>query len=217
MKPLNVEYQHLWNSPANKDNKFYYPNLVRIRTITDGSCFFHAVSKAFFEPYITGTLNGLSLDRKEFVKKLRTDLSKKLGQKINPENPNSPRYYDILSRGELEEMSKDVPAFRLENLQNLLDSNRPVDNVFNEFVSNQLDKDIYILDGNKKDVYITGRDEDILYKDRPSIVILYIPGHYELIGVKDDNDNDDGVITTLFSPDHSLIKAIKNRIIKLIK
>jgi len=202
---LNNEYENLvWDGP------FSYPNMVRIRTPTDGSCFFHAIAKAYFEPYINGKLNNKPLNRKEFIQKLRKDLSKKLKSKVNPTDPQSPIYYNILSRGKLGEFSKSVPNYSLENMVKELDSNRPVDNVYNEFISDQLDKDIYILDMLKKDVYITGYDDEILYKNRPSIVILYLPGHYELMGL-----DETGVVKTLFDPDHNFIKAIRERMVKV--
>lgn len=196
------EYENLvWNGP------FSYPNMVRIRTPTDGSCYFHAIAKAYFEPYIIGRLNNQPLDRKSFIQKLRKDLSVKLQSKVDPTNPTSPIYYDTLSRGKLREFSKSVPSYSLKNMVKELDSDHPVDNVYNEFVSNQLDKDIYILDLEKRDVYITGYDDEILYKDRPSIVILYLPGHYELVGL-DEN----GIVKTLFDPDHDFILTIRDRI-----
>lgn len=203
------EYQRLnWKSTSN----FYYPSLVRIRTDSDGSCFFHAITKAYFKPYVAGKLNGRALDRKKFIRGLRNDLSDKLASRVRPKDPESPIYYEILSRGELPKISESIPSYSLKSLQQLLRSGKPVDNIFNEFVSNELDKDIYILDYNKQDVYITGQDSDILYKDRDSIVILYIPGHYELIGVLEE-----GKIQTLFDPDHPFISSIRNRIIQNIR
>ncbi len=195
------EYENLnWTGPFN------YPNLVRIRIPPDGSCFFHALAKSYFEPYITGKLNNKTFNRTEFIQSLRKDLSKKLGSRINPTKPDSPIWYEILSRGQLPEFSKSVPSYSLENMKKELDSTRPVDNVYNEFISDQLDRDIYILDMNKRDVYITGHDDEILYKHRPSLVLLYLPGHYELIGL--DNR---GIVKTLFDPDHDLIRAIRTR------
>jgi len=192
--------------PMNWNRDFEYPGMVRIRVPTDGSCFFHAIAKSYFKPYIMGSLNGNPINRNDFIVKLRKDLANKLASKVNPLDPESPIYYDILSRGNLREISQSLPNYSLENMMHELNSNHPVDNVYNEFISNQLNKDIYLLDLVKQDVYMTGSDDEILYKNRPSIVILYIPGHYELVGIQDKDS-----IMTVFDPTHPFIQAIQNR------
>lgn len=204
---IDREYEVL-----NWEDKFNFPGLIRIRTHLDGSCLFHAIAKAYFEPYITRKLNGETLSRRDFVLKLRKELAETLGQKVNPSDPNSVTHYDTLSRGKLHEISDRLPEYSLKNLQKLLDSSRPVTNIFNEFISNQLRKDIYILDLVKHDVYMVGDDREILYKNRPSIVIGYLPGHYELIGIKNKDE-----IQTLFQPEHPLIAKIRDRMSELIK
>lgn len=199
----NNEYQELfWN-----DTPFSYPDLVRIRTIGDGSCFFHALIKAFFVPYKIGKLNGGIFSREKFITQLRKNLSVLLGQRINSKDPNSPRHYDLLSRGKLGEISRELQQYSLENMQKELDSKSPIDNIYNEFISNILNKDIYLLDLVSRDVYVTGNDSDILYKNRDSIIILTMPGHYELIGLKTPKG-----IQTLFPYDSPLIKSIRKRI-----
>lgn len=196
------EWERLdWKSP------FGFKGMIRIRTPKDGSCFFHALAKSYFRPYMTGKLDGEPFNKKEFIKNLRKSLAEKLASRVKPTDPASLRHYDLLSRGTLEEFSKSVPAYSLENMQKeLMDPSKPVDNVYNEFISNQLNKDIYILDAVKRDVYITGDDDEILYKGRPSIVILYFPGHYELIGLKTDEK-----LKVLFDPNHSFIRTIRKR------
>lgn len=202
----NSEYEQLkWAGP------FQYPNLVRLRTPMDGSCFFHAIAKSYFKPYILGRLNNEPLNRGKFIRQLRKDLANKLSSRVDPTNPsNNLIYYDELSGGTLRDFSRSVPEYSLNNMTNELDSDLPVGNVYNEFISNQLNKDIYILSMNKQDVYMTGDNTSLLYKNRPSIVLLVLPGHYELIGVS----SNDG-IKTIFEPDHPLIKAIRNRISSL--
>lgn len=186
---------------------FVYPGMVRIRIPRDGNCFFHAVVRAYFKPYQTGVIDGKSFNKYKFIKNMRKSLAGKLGSYIDPYNKVS--YYETLSRGKLKEFSLSVPEYSLENMQKELSSSVAVDNVYNEFISNEIDKDIYILDNITKDVYITGRDEDILYKERKSIVLLYSPGHYELVGIQSEGNKG---IKTLFNPKHDFIKAIKARI-----
>ena len=104
-----------------------------------------------------------------------------------------------------------MPEYSLENMEKELDSSSPVSNIYNEFVSNSLNIDIYILDGIKKDVYMTGTEDRLLYKDRKSVILLYLPGHYELIGL---NRKDD-YVQTIFSPENSIIQRIRERMSEL--
>lgn len=183
--------------------------MVAIYTIGDGNCYFHALTHAYYIPYRTQSLQGKTVSRREIVRNLRNSLSVRLGEPIDPLNPNGPTFYDQLSRGKLYEFGKSIPEYSFEEMRKRLRSSSAVGNEYNEFVSDQLDKDIYILDYEKQDVYITGDDDDLLYKDRSSIVLLYMPGHYELVGIQDKN----GKIQTYFSPTHPFIQFLKNRMI----
>ena len=210
MKPLlNHEYENLkW------DGVFKKFNLIRIRTDMDGSCFFHALAKAYFKPYIVGKIDDEPFNRKEFIKNLRKDLAKTLALKVDPEDTESKTYYQTLSNGEFEKISETMPKYSLKHMQKeLANSSKPVSNIYNEFISDQLNLDIYILNGKTKDVYMTGSDNSLLYKGRRSVVILYLPGHYELIGLMDKDNN----IETIFSPKSKFIKKIRERMTELIK
>ena len=178
---------------------FYYDNLFQKEEIRDGSCFFHCIADSFYGPYQKGTIN-----RAQYVRQMRKELSLILPSK----NQDGRVWYDTLSKGTLNEFSKNVPEFSLQNMIALLDSSDYVDNRYNEFISNVLNKDIYILDNSRKDVYMIPGDDDILYKNRESIVILYLPKkkHYDLVGVVEGN-----VLRTLFRPEHPLILKIRDR------
>jgi len=174
-------------------SEFYYNNMFKKKEIADGSCYFHAIADSFYKKYQLGQVNKI-----DFIKKLRKDLSIKLDDKI----------YNKLSRGKLYEYSKGMPEFKLENMKKLLDSSEYVDNRFNEFISNLFNKDIYILNEKDRDVYITGRDDDILYKHRESIVIIWNgTNHYDLVGILSEDK-----FETLFDSNHPFILYIKNRI-----
>jgi hypothetical protein len=176
-----------------------FPRMVVIETIGDGSCFFHAIAMAFCIPYREQVC-----DRITFIRRLRHELALELG-KIQSSGLT---HYEQLSRGQLKFFAQALPQYSLENMQRELVEGGPVDNVYNEFVSDQIDKDIYLLDVLNQDVYITGDDGDILHKGRDSIVILVSPGHYELVGLRNRN----GGIDTLFSSEHQFIQAIRKRI-----
>lgn len=181
--------------------------LVRIRTIADNSCFFHALANSYFDAYRSGFIDGKAVSKQQIVRNLRRDLASKLAQPVDPLNPQGATNYDLLSRGQLQFLSEEMPEYSLTNMQRELESTAPVSNLYNEFISNQLNRDIYLLNGETQDVYITGNDDDILYQGRESIVILYIPGHYELVGLLSTNDQ----ILTHFPPSHPLIQSIRHR------
>ena len=200
---INVEMEKLlWR------NGFSYPNMVRIRTDMDGSCFFHAIAKSYCKTYIEGKINDMPINRRTFIRDLRKDLANMLGERIEPNTELT--FYESLSRGQFKNFGIELPQYNFENMKNLLDSDQSIGNEYNEFISNVLHKDIYILDALKQDVYITGNDDDILYKGRESIVILFIPGHYELLGIQYGNN-----IQTLFDYNHPFIHSIRSRIRKI--
>jgi len=194
------------------DGNFQYEGLTRLAVPAQGSCLFHTIAKAYFKPYILGEHQGKKLNRTKFIQRLRQDLSKMLGQKINPSDPKSKTYYETLSHGEFVRISKEMPEYSLQSMQEeLADSSKPVSDIYNEFISDQLNIDIYILDYEKQDVYMNGGDSNLLYKNRPSVVLLYLPNHYELIGIAKGNS-----ISTNFAPDDPFIQYIKNRMSQLL-
>lgn len=199
--------------PLNWENySFKFPHMTRMGTYPDGSCMFHAIALSYFIPYRRGRINEMVLDRGEFIKELRLELSTKLGDIIDETDPDSPSYYQVISRGGIESFGQYVPQYTLDAMKAELASSKAVDNAYNEFISDVLNKDIYLLDMVSRDVYVTGDDLDILYKERPSIVLLYLPGHYELVGIRNNN----GDIKTLFSPDHPFIQSIQRRLMEKI-
>lgn len=123
-------------------------------------------------------------------------------------------YYDTLSKGSLREFSAAYPKYKLENLQKELLSNNSVDIIYHEYISNLLNKDIYILDAIQKDVYILP-DPELYFKGRDSIVLLWSLDHYDLVGLEDSrgsNNSSGRNVKTYFSANSSFIKYIRNRI-----
>lgn len=200
---LNTNYEYLnWQGPIK------YPDLVRIDIVGDGSCFFHAIAKAYCKSYIDGVMDGKRIDRCKFIIGLRRDLAMKLSSK----NKKGITYYDMLSNGTLKEFSKVWHPYKLENLKKELIECKYVDNVYIEFISNQINKDIYLLSLDTQDIYFSGDNYTLLHKGRNSIVLIYGNNHYELIGIYEKN----GEICTLFEPDHPFILMIQSRIINKI-
>lgn len=182
-------------------------NIVAIETLGDGNCFFHALCQAYYIPYRTGMLEGHPLSKRDIVRKLRRSLANRLGEPVDPLDPTGKIYYELLSRGHLPQFGKEIPYYSFDEMKLRLENSEAIGNEYNEFISDQLNKDIYLLDQETNDIYITGNDDDLLYKNRPSIVIMYSPGHYETIGIKTPN----GDIQTYFSPSHPFIQFLIGR------
>ncbi len=185
-------------------NALKFENVYRKRVIGDGSCYFHAIIDSYFLPIRTGMIGRYRFDRFDFVKKFRNDLSRMLCT-VRP-GYGGKTYYQTLSRGELNDNSKCVPEVSIENMMSELNSNTPVSYIYHELVSDILNLDIYILDADKKDVYMIDSDFELYHKGRNSIILLYIPGHFELIGEMRNNE-----LKTYFRSNDALIVKIKKR------
>ncbi len=206
--------------------------ITLIKVIGDGSCFFHAVLRAFNKEYIQATSTS---KRQEIAKKLREGTAIVLEEV----DITGRREYDKLGGGSYAEYSKIVSGainektgevlqnnYSLKGLQEELLSDKPVDHAYIELLSNHLDKDIYLIDYRTKDVYTTGTDLKLLYKNRESIVIIYSPGHYDILGIQ-KNTSDSGipglyeknaiVFDCLFGSQHPFIQCIRKRLYDIIK
>ncbi len=209
------------NTPNGPVGNFYaeiiwengYENwaLVRFSTPMDGSCLFHAITNAFFPLYYTETKGGKHVSRSTIIKSLRKELSQKLAVKINNE-PNAPNYYDTLNKGNTSLFAKEVPEFSLDHMQKELNSNTSIGYGYIEYIGNILDKDIYVLEASRHNIYITDELSLTIKGNRPSIVLYYMDGHYELVGIR----NDDMSFVTHFSCNHSFIRFLHEKIIKII-
>jgi hypothetical protein len=146
--------------------------------------------------------------RMAFVKQLRRQLSELLPSERYP----GISWYQSLSHGELPVLSENVPEYTLENMIFELDSSSWVNHLYNEFISDILDIDIYFIDINNSNVYLTGDEYELLYKNRNSILIGYTEGHYETIGLCDGD-----TFTVSFLPNDILIEKIREKILSSSK
>jgi len=182
-------------------------NIVVLPTLGDGNCFFHSVLRAFNTNYIKAKS---ITDRVNMARTFRNALADRL-EEIDPLTGKN--YYAGLNNGELEKISGGVKEYSLNALQKELRSSHPVDNIYQEIISNAMNKDIYIIDGTKQDMYHVGSAFSLYYKGRNSIIIYYIPGHFEVVGIKQK----DGTIATLFTPEHPLIQSCRERLLSFFK
>jgi hypothetical protein len=186
--------------------------LCRFATAGDGSCLFHGIANAFFVPYRTEILNGKHMLRLKIISNLRKELSEMLSAKMGP-YPNSPSYYDKLNNSNTAAFASAVPEFQLEYMKAQLDSSNSIGYGYIEFIGNALNKDIYILEGARRDIYVTDELPYTIRGDRNAIVLYYINGHYELVGLK----TGESCFETHFSPSHSFIQFLRERVRTLLQ
>ncbi|MEO6066604.1 MAG: hypothetical protein ABIQ41_01330, partial [Gemmatimonadales bacterium] len=150
---------------------------------------------------------GKPTTRKQIVKMLRKELAAKLGAKIS-DDPDAPTHYDILNNGATKEFAQEVPEFSLRNMQNVLASDEWIGFGYLEFICNALNKDIYILEMARRDIYASYDLHLTIKGNRRSIVLYYIEGHYELVGLL----LSDGSFGTHFDPDNKFIRFLYDRV-----
>lgn len=210
---LQVSLQGM-NVPAINDDTYapltcsWYNNLVRIATIGDGSCFIHAVMKAYDRNYQE---NNIGSYRSNIAAQLRRDIARMLEY----ENPNYPgyRFWETTARGMFpsilmqeivnEELVGELGIdYSISGLQRLFNSASYLGDEVYAFVSDALNVDIYVLRATKQDLYphINTKIQGI---NRNGIVIVGNTYHYEVLAV----DNGE-LFQTVFPPDDKFIGAL---------
>jgi hypothetical protein len=186
------------------DNGFGSFSLVKIDTIGDGNCLFHALANGFYKPYIESTFKNIKYSKRFLIKSLRQELSELLDDKVPGTNKT---YYQTINNGMMESFSENVPSFKLENMKIELNSNSPLGYGYMEYISMILDKDIYILEGKRQDIYNTDELKLMATGNRNSIIIHYDGYHYDLIGIENNDE-----ISTYFLPSHKFIKFLQEKV-----
>ena len=197
---MSVQYL-LWRG------SFRYPGMVVLAVPADGSCLLHSLLLAFDQSYRLEKRNGSYISRSNIVKSFRQELANFLAAPVDPLDPQSRSYYDLLANGTLREAAQVQPEYSLTNMQNQLrHSQKFISYPYLEFIANILNKDIYILSGQHHDVYMTTA-EDLYQKGRPSIVLYFEHSHFQLVGIKEA----EGDIKTLFFSDDYFVQTIRKR------
>lgn len=149
-------------------------HFVTIDTIGDGSCLLHSILYSFNEKYRSSGFR----ERTKMVDNLRKDLAEVL-----EERENDKTYYQNLSRGEIEELSKVLNEMNKDYMKRYLCSRKWLNMFYLELISNQLDIDIIIINEKNRKIYKTG-DNELLLKGRNTVLINYIEeAHFESIGM----------------------------------
>jgi hypothetical protein len=183
-------------------NQPYQHQLVRLGTIGDGSCFFHAILKAYYPPYAS---NPSFSHRSKLVRNLRNDLAAAL-ELIDPRTNLT--YYESANNGAWKEFSKTILVddlnrpidYSLRGIQKLLYSNDYIGDEIYGYVCDMIGIDLYLLKLDEDET----RPVISVVNNRPAVVIGGNGFHYETIGVIRDN-----LIQTVFLPDDPLIKILR--------
>lgn len=173
-------------------------------TIGDGNCFFHAIANAFYIGYKNMEVDGVYMSREDIVRHLRKELADTL-ETIDPDTGIS--YYEQLANGNAADLGQTVEQYSLQGLKKHLNSNEPVGDVVITYVSYLLAKDIYILERSTGDVYVMA---DIPPGINTAVVILHSSGHYETVGILEDDQ-----WITHFDSDHEFILTVRRRLVSL--
>lgn len=201
-KPIELNF-HL--NGFERFKMYYY------HTIGDGNCFFHAILMAVQVSYRQNPER-----RMEIMKTFRNNLADMLAMpfgNVKDDWGNDVILYDQLSRGELRQIAPFLVGeenVSLPALQAKLRSSISVGLEMIEASSLYLNENIFILDAATQDVYFVGDFELLFSPQRSSIVLLYTPGHYSLVGVYSSKNEE---VVSHFLNTHSFIEHIMNRIL----
>ncbi len=188
--------------------------VVRIGSIGDGSCFFHAVLNGYYPPYQNN--NKLSY-RMDLVRKLRRDIAYTLQMK-DPDNHNiilwesaakgqfSALYQQQLMGLDFTDIFNYPVNFSLNGLQRLFNSTNYLGNEVYQYASDMLGIDIYVMRLTNKDLHVH-QNTSIKGMIRKVVIISGNGNHYETIGVDRNN-----LFQTVFDQNDPFIIALRSRI-----
>ena len=176
----------------------------------NGDCFFHSILNAYSKSYISG-----EVDRILCARRMRKDISEFLDKSVGQSN-----VYEYLSGGNLRSFGAEDPVFTLKGFKKHINSNRFVGTEVYEVTSLYINKNVFVINLDDRDVQIYGRLEDWYNKDITTVVLFYKSvetgdngvgfdrgGHYDTCGIT----HKDGTIATHFLNSHKFIRAIIDR------
>lgn len=206
------------NQPGKNDDTYepvkcqwFTGNLVRIACIGDGSCFIHAVCKAFYPKYQE---NNGSKDRLDMAAHLRRDLA----YTLNMESREYPghTYWETTGRGIFPELLigqllepnsilELQQSYSLQGLQRMFNSSIWLGDASYLYISDMFGIDIYIMIGVEDDL-IPVSNTVRRGIARNSIIIMGTTTHYEVIGLDTGKE-----FQTLFTDDDQFLQAVRNK------
>lgn len=185
-------------------------NMYRLSNPGSGSCLFYSVIQGIYAPLTQGYDDSLTsvVDQQKFIMNLRRKMARELENRVDLMVEESETWYDHLSGGTLEEQSRTVKEYSIENLKQLLVSGRTPDlesEILIEFMSKLFEVDIYILEEDSGDIVYL---DDSYYEGRTSVILYHTTNHYELLVRKES----DGSYVMNFKSGDNLIEDLKTRL-----
>jgi hypothetical protein len=176
-------------------------NFKTLHTVGDGSCLVHAVLQGFSKDY--DNLKN-DIEKVKFVDEVRYHFSKIL-EHPSPLNETK-NIYQTLSRGELEEISKDVKEAKIDYMKAYLNSRRFLTLQYIELISDIFDINIIFINDKDKDIYNSGDLELLFKKERETVFVYYIEeAHFETIMIENK---------TLFNSNEKIMKNVIKKLFK---
>lgn len=168
------------------------PNLIRIDTIGEGSCFIHAFFQAYSEAYRNAD------DKLDFAKKARRDLAFLL-QYQDPARPNYPIYdrYQFRNLAMLDNM------YSLPGMMQHLNSNTYLGDEIYKLISDLYNVNLLIFYKTGEKITIPAYISYPTYQKTILFYYLQAEQHYETVGIIRE-----GKILTLFNKDDVDVKKL---------
>jgi ubiquinone/menaquinone biosynthesis C-methylase UbiE len=169
------------------------------------------IFRSLIEKYMVGEENIITDE--EFIKKIG-NVAKELEPATfdNFKNRFFEIFDDILDNDSKESVNKIFELSLMKAYQKykieLAHPRFPVSNDISEFVSDQLGVDVYFINSNTRQLYLTADECKRVYKNRLSIIVLSLGNyHYELLARLSDTK-----LRTSFEPDDPLIKKLQKNV-----
>ena len=187
LKPLNPGE----NPMTVTSTKLKTQELVRFGSPQDGSSLLHAILRAFSKPYKNLTI----AEKSGFVIQLRKELAENYTEEI----------HNSISKGFFK--TSRVNAYEYGNMKkNLANVNFWIPNELMEYIGNQLNVNIFILNGIDATPYIFSGATDNIKPNRLNIIVYWINNnHYETIGLLEK----ELTVRTAFADNNTLIQQMR--------
>lgn len=192
---------------------FDWCQLASVPEAGDGHCLFHCILDAYYEPYLTEKRRDEKLKIVKPVTKLQlvVALRKNIAAELSKPSTTVPYHskWEVLGNGHVAELAKSDEQYTLQAMQTTLNSSACIGIDLLCHVSNEVKKNIWILDASTQDLYQSSMPTD--HSD--NIVVLYYPErkHFDLVVVYDRSHT----CVSIFNSDHILIIFLKSRLVDL--